>query len=64
MTTKTLNQHIDIIEGVIGGKSRIAGRRISVQDIVIWDEWIGKSAEEIAVNYDITLSDIHAALAY
>ena len=64
MTIKTLNKHIDITEGVAGGKPRIAGRRITVQDIVIWYEWIGKSAEEIAADYDLTLSDIHAALAY
>ena len=64
MTTKTLNQHIEITPGISGGKPRIAGRRITVENIVIWHERIGKSADEIASDYDITLADVYAALAY
>jgi len=64
METKTLDAHIEATEGVVGGRPRIAGRRISVQDIVIWHEWLGRSPEEIAADHDLTLADIHAALAY
>ena len=61
---KTANQHIEITPGVCGGKPRVAGHRITVANIVIWHERLGKSADEIATEYDLTLSDVYAALAY
>jgi uncharacterized protein (DUF433 family) len=61
---KTLDQHIEITPGVAGGKPRIAGHRITVQDIAIWHERLGRSADEIASEYEISLVDIYAALAY
>jgi len=64
MTTKTLDQHIETSLGVAGGKARIAGHRITVRDIVIWHERLGKSVDEIASDYGLTLADVHAALAY
>ena len=64
MSTLTLDAHIDVIPGISGGKPCIAGHRISVLDIVIWHEWIGRSADEIAANHDLTLADVYAALAY
>lgn len=64
MTTKTLDQHIEISSDIAGGKPRISGHRITVQDIVIWHERLGKSVDEIATEYDLTLADVHAALAY
>src|SRR5471030_2675676 len=64
MATKTLDQHIEITPGIAGGKPRIAGHRITVQNIAIWHERMGKSADEIASEYDLTLADVHAALAY
>jgi uncharacterized protein (DUF433 family) len=64
MVTKTLDQHIEITSGIAGGKPRIAGHRITVQNIVIWHERMGKSADEIATEYDLTLADVYAALAY
>jgi uncharacterized protein (DUF433 family) len=64
MTTKTLDQHIEITLGIVGGKPRIAGHRITVQNIVIWHEWMGLSADEIATEYNLTLADVYAALAY
>ncbi|HEV2846338.1 MAG TPA: DUF433 domain-containing protein [Thermoanaerobaculia bacterium] len=64
METKTLDQHIEVTPGVTGGKPRIAGRRITVQDIVIWHERMGKSADEIATEHELAISDIYAALAY
>ncbi len=64
MATKTFNGHIEITEGITGGKPRIAGHRITVQDIVVWHELLGRNADEIAAEYDLTLADIYAALAY
>ncbi len=64
MAIRTLDQHIEITPGVAGGKPRIAGRRITVQDIVIWHERMGKSADEIANEHELAISDIYAALAY
>ncbi|MBI4317172.1 MAG: DUF433 domain-containing protein [Chloroflexi bacterium] len=60
----TASAHITITPGVAGGKPRIAGHRITVQDIVIWHVRIGLSADEIASEYGLSLSDIYAALAY
>ena len=64
MATETLDGHIEVTPGVAGGKPRIAGHRITVQDIVIWHERLGHSADEIASEYNLTLSDVYAALAY
>jgi uncharacterized protein (DUF433 family) len=58
------NQHIDITPGIASGKPRIAGHRITVQDVAIWHEHMGKSADEIAAEYDLTLADVYAALTY
>ncbi len=64
MATETLNQHIEMTPGISGGKPRIAGHRITVENIVIWHERLGKSVDEIATEYDLTLADVYAALAY
>lgn len=64
MATRTLDEHIEVTLGVAGGKPRVAGHRISVQDIAIWHERLGSSADEIATEYDLTLADVYAALAY
>lgn len=56
--------HIEITPGIVGGKPRIAGRRITVQDIAIWHERLGRSADEIATEYDLSLADVYAAMAY
>ena len=44
-------EHIEITPGVCGGKPRISGHRIKVQDIVIWHEKLGLSPDEIVSNY-------------
>ena len=64
MITKTLDGHIEISKGIAGGKPRVAGHRITVQNIVVWHELLGRSADEIAAEYDLTLADVYAALAY
>jgi len=61
----TLAKHIEATPGVCGGKPRIAGTRIRVQDIYICHELHGMSPDEIVDAYPhITLADVHAALAY
>jgi len=40
MTTVT-SKHIEVTPGVCGGRSRIAGHRIRVQDVVVWHEQKG-----------------------
>jgi uncharacterized protein (DUF433 family) len=62
--SKALDDHIESTPDVAGGKPRIAGRRITVQDIVIRHERLGWSVDQIATEYDLTLADVHAALAY
>lgn len=65
MSINIIKEHIEITLGVCGGKPRIAGHRIRVQDIVIWHDRMGMSPDEILHHYpSITLSDIYAALAY
>ena len=64
MAPKTLDSHIEITPSIAGGKPRIAGHRITVQNIVIWHERMGKSADEIATEYDLSLADVYAALAF
>lgn len=64
MSIKTLDKHIEITAGIAGGKPRIAGHRITVQNVVIWHEWLGISADEIVAQYNLTLSDVYAALTY
>lgn len=60
-----ISEHIEITPGVCGGKPRIAGHRIKVQDVVIWHERLGLSPDEIVYQYPtITLADVYAALAY
>jgi len=61
----TISEHIEITPGVCGGKPRIAGHRIRVQDIVIWHERMGMSPDEIIYRHpSLTLADIYAALTY
>lgn len=56
--------HIERTPGIAGGKPRIAGHRITVQNIAVWHERLGLSADTIATEYELSLTDIHAALAY
>ena len=60
----SLDQRIERTEGICGGKPRISGHRITVQDIVVWHERGGWSVDEIASEYDLSLADVYAALAY
>jgi uncharacterized protein (DUF433 family) len=51
--------------GTCGGRPRIAGSRIRVQDVAGWYESEGMSPDEIVAAYPhLSLADVHAALAY
>ena len=64
MTIQVLDRHIDRTPGISGGKPKIAGHRITVEDIAIWHQRMGRSVEEICAEHDLGLADVHAALAY
>jgi uncharacterized protein (DUF433 family) len=54
-----------VTPGVCGGKPRTAGTRIRVQDIYVWHDLQGQSADEIVFNFPRpSLADVHAALSY
>lgn len=58
-------QHIEISPNVCGGRPRIAGHRVRVQDIVEMHEALGLTPDEIVSDLTgITLSDVYAALSY
>ncbi|MBI3681774.1 MAG: DUF433 domain-containing protein [Acidobacteria bacterium] len=59
------NERIVKTPGTSGGRARIAGHRVRVQDIVIWYEHQGMTPDEIVSDIpSITLADVHSALAY
>ncbi|MBP8948905.1 MAG: DUF433 domain-containing protein [Candidatus Promineofilum sp.] len=64
MNVPVLDRHIEVTPDVAGGKPHIAKRRITVQNIAIWHEYMGLSADEIAAEHDLSLADVYAALAY
>ena len=64
MTMQTLDQRIEITPDVAGGRPRVAGRRITVQNIALWHEWMGRTVDEISSEHDLALADVYAALAY
>ncbi|MBI5932013.1 MAG: DUF433 domain-containing protein [Chloroflexi bacterium] len=57
-------EHIESTADVLGGKPRIAGTRIRVQDIVGYHLLGGWSVERVAEELEITPAEIHAALSY
>ena len=56
--------HITRTPGVCGGAPCIAGWRIRVQHVYVWYELMGMTPDEIAKSYDLSLTQIHAALAF
>jgi uncharacterized protein (DUF433 family) len=61
----SLDERIEATPGVCGGRPRIAGHRIRVQDIAAWHELQGMTPDEIVAGYPpLTLADVYAALAY
>ena len=64
MAVLPITEKIETTSGIAGGQPRIAGTRFSVKQIVVWHEYMGMSADEIATEYELQLSDIYAALSY
>lgn len=59
------NQFIECTPGVCGGKPRIVGTRIRVQDVMLWHERLNLSADEIVSKFpQVSLAGVYAALAY
>lgn len=62
--SKEIGTFIVNTPGVVGGKPRIDGTRVSVNTIVIWYKR-GYSPEEIAEQFErVSLAQVYAALAY
>src|SRR6266498_843995 len=65
MTADVIQEHIEVVDAALGPKARIAGHRIRVLDVAIWHEKLGLSPDEIVEQHpEISLADVHAALAY
>ena len=63
MVEAVISEHIESTPGVCGGKPRIAGHRIRVEDIAVWHEQQGLSPDEIVAQFpQITLADVYDAL--
>jgi uncharacterized protein (DUF433 family) len=59
-----LDRHVVIDPAICHGKPHLAGHRIRVQDIAIWHERLGMSVAEICADYNLSLAEVYAALAY
>lgn len=64
MAIQSITEKIETTPGVVGGQPCIVGTRFTVKQIVVWHEYMGMSADEIATEYNLQLSDIYAALSY
>lgn len=61
---QTLDRHITIDPAISHGRPHLVGHRIRVQDVAVWHEKLGWTVDEIAADYDLSLAEIYAALAY
>ncbi|MBD1807375.1 DUF433 domain-containing protein [Microcoleus sp. FACHB-SPT15] len=57
-------EHIEINPNIRGGKPRIIGTRIAVEDIAVMHLKMGHSLIEVASKYDLSLASVYAAMAY
>lgn len=64
MSDLQLSSKIESTPSIAGGQPRIAGTRFTVKQIAVWHEFMGLSADQIATEYSLSLSDIYAALSY
>lgn len=56
---------IEIQPSVCGGKPCVAGTRIRVQDVYVWHELQGQTADEIVSRFpQLTMANVYDALAY
>jgi uncharacterized protein (DUF433 family) len=60
-----IGDHIVKSADTCGGKARIAGTRIRVQDIYVWHELQGRSVDQIVSDFrQLNHAQVHAALSY
>src|SRR4051794_41875106 len=60
-----VTEYIGVRPGYCGGEPHILGHRIKVRHVAVWYERMGMTPTQIAATYPtITLSQVHAALAY
>jgi len=60
----SLDKYLEATPETCGGKPRIAGTRITIEDIVLMHLRLGQSLIEIAGKYNLPLAGVHAAIAY
>jgi len=56
--------HIMQMPDVLGGKPFIVGSLVRVQDVYVWHELVGMSADEIATQNHLTMAQVYAALTF
>lgn len=54
---RNLSLHLEITPEVAGGKSCTAGHHITVQNIVVWHERLGRTAAAITAEYNLTFEE-------
>ena len=59
-----MTEHVEATPGTRGGRPRIKGTRITVEDLVVMHLRLGQSLEEVAGNFDLPLAAVHAAMAH
>ena len=65
MGTQTTYAHVTRTPGTCGGRPRIEGHRVRVQDIAVEHEQQALSVEEICQQHPgLTLAEVYSALAY
>ena len=64
MPAISLDSHIESTPDVCGGRPRIAGRRIRVQDVAFWHQLEGWDVDALVREFHLTRGEAHAALAY
>ncbi len=65
MGAATIYAHVMRTPGVCGGRPRIEGHRLRVQDVVAEHEWQALSPEEICHQHPgLTLAEVDSALVY
>lgn len=65
MNREELLSRISIDPNICFGRPCIAGTRVRVQDVFVWHELQGLSADEIVSRFpQLTMADVYAALSY
>src|SRR5437868_6392460 len=59
-----IDRYIEQTPEIRGGRPRVAGTRITVDDIVIMHRHLGQSLEQIVGKYRLSPAAVHAAMAY